>query len=43
MLFRSEFLNNLCLKAGIPPGSHLDNRAKLFSFEAEVFGESGTH
>lgn len=43
---RDTFLNHLCLKAGLPPGSHLapDGKslaadAKLWRFSAEVFGE----
>lgn len=43
---RDTFLNHLCLKAGLPPGSHLgpDGKslaadAKLWRFTAEVFGE----
>ncbi|MDZ7815517.1 MAG: AMMECR1 domain-containing protein [Planctomycetota bacterium] len=37
---REEFLNHLCLKAGLPPNSHKDSEAHLFRFSAEVFGES---
>jgi AmmeMemoRadiSam system protein A len=36
---RNEFLANLCIKAGLQPGSHLDPKARLLSFSAEVFGE----
>lgn len=36
---RDEFLKNLCMKAGLPPGSHIQPGAKLFRFTAEVFGE----
>lgn len=43
---RDTYLNHLCLKAGLPPGSHLasDGKslapdAKLWRFTAEVFGE----
>ena len=34
-----EFLNNLCLKAGLPPGAHTYPEARLLKFSAEVFGE----
>ena len=37
---RDEFLNNLCLKAGLPPGSHLAQDAKLHRFNAEIFSEN---
>lgn len=36
---RDELLRNLCLKAGLAPGSHLSPDARLFLFAAEVFGE----
>jgi len=36
---RDEFLHHLCGKAGLPSGSHLDPRAKLMRFEAEVWSE----
>jgi uncharacterized protein (TIGR00296 family) len=35
-----EFLHHLCMKAGLPPNSHLDPAAELYRFEAEVFGEA---
>ena len=34
-----EFLQNLCLKAGLPPGSHKHPQAKLEKFSAQVFSE----
>lgn len=34
-----EFLKNLCLKAGLAPGSHLLPDAKLWRFTAEIFQE----
>lgn len=34
-----EFLDHLCLKAGLPIGSHKAKDAKLQKFSAEVFGE----
>lgn len=34
-----DFLINLCLKAGLPPGSHKLPGAKLLKFSAEVFSE----
>lgn len=36
---RDEFLENLCHKAGLPPGSHLRPEARLQRFSADVFGE----
>ena len=36
---RDEFLKHLCMKAGLPPGSHTQPGARLFRFTAEVFGE----
>ena len=36
---RDTFLDHLCLKAGLPPGSWEDKSAELLSFSAEVFGE----
>lgn len=36
----SEYLENLCYKAGLPPGAHLDPQAKLQRFSADVFGEA---
>ena len=36
---RDTFLDNLCLKAGLPPGSHKQAGIRLFRFSAEVFGE----
>lgn len=35
----ATFLEELCVKAGVPRGSHLDPRAELFRFTAVVFGE----
>ncbi len=34
-----EFLVNLCHKAGLPPGSHLEPGAKLLRFSADIFSE----
>lgn len=34
-----DFLQNLCLKAGLPPGSHKIPEAKLLKFSADVFSE----
>ncbi|MGM0600629.1 MAG: AmmeMemoRadiSam system protein B [Candidatus Rifleibacteriota bacterium] len=34
-----EFLDNLCLKAGLPPGAHKHPQAKLEKFSAQVFSE----
>ena len=36
---RAEFLENICLKSGLPNKSWLDEQADLFSFTALVFGE----
>jgi AmmeMemoRadiSam system protein B/AmmeMemoRadiSam system protein A len=36
---RDTFLEHLCLKAGLPPGSHKAPDAQLLRFTAEVFGE----
>lgn len=36
---KDTYLRHLCLKAGLPPGSHLSPDAKLFRFTAEVFSE----
>ncbi len=36
---REEFLTNLCIKAGLPPGSHEHPNAILQKFSAEVFAE----
>jgi AmmeMemoRadiSam system protein A len=36
---REQFLEALAQKAGLPPGAWRDPGAKLFGFEAEVFGE----
>ncbi len=35
-----EFLDNLCHKAGLPPGSHLESGAVLMKFSAEIFSEN---
>jgi len=37
---RLEFLNYVCLKAGLPPGAWQDADTQLFIFEGIVFGES---
>jgi AmmeMemoRadiSam system protein A len=34
-----EYLNYICVKAGLPPRSYEDPGARLFTFTAEVFGE----
>jgi uncharacterized protein (TIGR00296 family) len=34
-----EFLHHLCMKAGLPPGSHLTPDAKLYKFTAQIFTE----
>lgn len=36
---RLEFLDKLCLKAGLPPGTWKDANAQLYVFEGLVFGE----
>ena len=36
---RDEFLHHLCMKAGLPSGSHLNKKAVLKRFSAEVFSE----
>ncbi len=36
---REEFLEALCMKAGLPRGTWSDERSELYSFEAEVWGE----
>lgn len=36
---RKTFLEQVCLKAGLPPDAYLDPSAKLFVFTAQVFGE----
>jgi AmmeMemoRadiSam system protein A len=37
---RAEFLDALCRKAGLPPGSWNESAAELYGFEAEVWGEA---
>jgi AmmeMemoRadiSam system protein B/AmmeMemoRadiSam system protein A len=37
---REEFLREVCHKAGLPPDAWKRPEAKLYSFQAEVFGES---
>ena len=34
-----EYLDYICVKAGLPPGSYREPGARLFTFTAEVFGE----
>ncbi|EHP87578.1 TIGR00296 family protein [Methanotorris formicicus] len=34
-----EYLANLCLKAGLPPDVWLDERVKIYKFEAQIFEE----
>ncbi|UCD25051.1 MAG: AmmeMemoRadiSam system protein A [Gemmatimonadota bacterium] len=36
---REEFLDSVCRKAGLPPGTWRDRDAELFGFECEVWGE----
>ncbi len=36
----AEFLENLCHKAGLPPGSHLQPGATLLKFSADIFSEN---
>ncbi len=36
----NEFLHHLCLKAGLPPGSHLADPANLYSFSARIIKEN---
>lgn len=35
----AEYLDNLCHKAGLPTGSHLQADARLMKFSAEIFSE----
>jgi AmmeMemoRadiSam system protein A len=37
---RATFLDQVCRKAGLPPGAWRDPRAELLGFTAEVFGEA---
>ncbi|MBF0409244.1 MAG: AmmeMemoRadiSam system protein A [Candidatus Riflebacteria bacterium] len=37
---RDAFLENLCMKAGLPPGSHKASGAKLQRFTADIFSEN---
>jgi AmmeMemoRadiSam system protein A len=37
----NEYLDYICVKAGVPPKSYLAPGAELFTFTAEVFGEAG--
>ena len=36
---REEYLEYICVKAGLPPGSYQQEGAELFTFTAVVFGE----
>jgi AMMECR1 domain-containing protein len=36
-----EYLDYICVKAGLPPGSYGEPGARLFTFTAVVFGEGG--
>lgn len=36
---KGEFLDNLCLKAGLTPGMWKEKGIKLYSFEAQIFEE----
>jgi len=38
---KEEFLCHLCNKAGLPPDTWLDGRAKVYRFSAQVFAEAG--
>ena len=38
---RKQLLDELALKAGLPPGSWADAKARLMVFEGLAFGESG--
>jgi len=38
-----EFLTNLCHKAGLPPGSHLQPGARLLKFSADIYSEDEVH
>ena len=35
-----EFMENLCRKAGLPPGSHISPGAKLYYFQVQKFAEA---
>jgi AMMECR1 domain-containing protein len=35
-----EYLDYICVKAGLPPGSYQAPGAELYTFTAVVFGES---
>jgi len=35
----ADFLEHVCIKAGLPPGSWKDPNAQLYAFEGLVFGE----
>jgi len=34
-----EFLDNLCLKAGLPPGAWKERGVKIYKFQAQIFKE----
>jgi hypothetical protein len=36
---RTTFLDQTCLKAGLPAGSWKDGETKIYRFQAVVFGE----
>lgn len=36
---KSEYLDGVCVKAGLPPGSHEDEDVTLSAFEAEVWSD----
>lgn len=36
---KKDFLDNLCLKAGLAPGMWLDPRIKIYKFNAQIFSE----
>ncbi len=38
-LSEKQFLEHVCLKAGLPPDAYLDKDAKLYKFQALVFSE----
>ena len=35
----SQYLGNLCLKAGLPPDLWLKHKVNIYTFQAQVFGE----
>lgn len=39
----TEFLENLCLKAGISPDAWVEARAKIYTFSGQIFEETEPH